>query len=247
MKKDFKNNLIKKIKKEKIKPISKIFFVAKKILIYFFFWFSILIGALAVAIVFLYLFEADWFLSHKLWLLEITMNFLPIFWIIFLMISITISYFNFKNTEKGYKFYLWQIIVWNILASLVIWVLFYITWFSQIIENKIQTILPEYRQYFVWDKISRMTKVWQNEEKWLLLWLILEKNNNFNFKLKDTNNKIWKILLSEKTNIKHNLELKSGLKIKLIWEKKSDNIFEVLEIRPFMWNGKWYKENHLEK
>jgi len=35
-------------------------------------------------------------------------------------------------------------------------------------------------------------------------------------KLKDTNNKIWEINISEKTNIRHNLELKPGLKIKLV-------------------------------
>jgi hypothetical protein len=236
-----------KIKKEKIKPISKNFFVMKKVLIYLFLWFSILIWALSVAIVFGYLIEADWFLSHKLWLIKVTINFLPFFWILFLTVSIIISYFNFKNTEKGYKFYLWQIILWNIVSSIVIWILFYVIWFSHFIEEKIQNNLPEYRQYFVQDKVSRMKKVWQNEDKWLLLWIIFSTDGLSPLKsleLKDTNNKIWKIIISKKTNIRHNLLLKNWLKIKLVWEKKSENIFEVLEIRPFIGNWKGYKENH---
>jgi len=239
MNKNFKNNLISKIKKENIKPISKIFFIAKKILIYLFLVLSILVWALSVAIIFGYLFEADWFLSHKLWLIKITTIFLPFFWIIFLAISIIISYFNFKNTSTWYKFYFWQIILWNILFSIIIWFLFYITWFSHFLEEKIQNNLSTYREYFVWDKLSRMKKVWQNEDRWLLLWLIIDVN-----KIKDSNDKIWNLEISEKTKIRHNLVLNTWLKIKLIWEKKSENIFEVFEIRPFIWNWQGYHKNH---
>lgn len=243
MNKNFKNNLINKIKKEEIKPISKNYFIAKNILIYLFLWFSILIWALSIAIIFWYLFEADWYLSHKLGLLKITTTFLPIFWIIFLIISIIISYFNFKNTSKWYKFYLWQIILVNIVSSIIIWTIFYISWFSNILEEKIQNNLPEYRKYFVQDNISRMKKVWQNEDSWLLLGLITEKISENSFKLKDTNNKVWKIIKSKKSIIRHNLEIKKWLKIKLIWEKISENIFKVNEIRPFIWKWQDFQKN----
>ncbi len=245
MSKNFKNNLINKIKKENIKPIPKKYFILKKILINIFLVFSILIWALSVSIIFWYLFEADWFLSHKLGLIKIAINFLPIFWILFLIVSITISYFNFKNTEKGYKFYLWQIVLVNILLSVIVWTLFYFTWFSQIAEEKIQNNLPKYREFLVWDKISRMKKVWQNEEKGLLLWIILSTEGFSplnNFKLKDTNNKVWNILMSKKTIIRHNLKLKKWLKIKLIWKKIWDNKFRALDIRPFIGNRRWYKK-----
>jgi ABC-type multidrug transport system fused ATPase/permease subunit len=243
MNKDFKNDLINKIKKDKIKPISKNFFIAKNILIYLFLWFSILIWALSIAIVFWYLFEADWFLSHKIGLLKVTTTFLPIFWLIFLFFSSVLSYYNFKQTEKWYKFYLWQIILSNILISFVVWILFYFSWFSQKVEDKIQNNISNYREIFVWDKISRMKKIWQDEEKWLLLWVIIKIKNNI-IKLKDTNNKSWDIKILEKTIIRHELELRPWLKIKLIWEKKSENKFVVSEIRPFIWNWKWIKENH---
>ncbi|MDQ7022213.1 MAG: hypothetical protein Q9M97_01535 [Candidatus Gracilibacteria bacterium] len=240
-----------KIKKDEIIPISKNFFVIKKIVIFLFLGLSILIGALSIAVVFGYLFEADWFLSHKLGLLKITINFLPFFWIIFLAISVIISYFNFKNTDKGYKFYLWQIILINILASFIIGILFYFSGLSQFIEEKIQNNLPNYREYLVGDNTSRMKKIWQNEESGLLLGIIVNLNNNKglkpsvdSFKLKDTNNKVWNIKILKQTIIRHNLELKSGIKIKLIGEKKSKNIFEVIEIRPFMGNLKGYQENH---
>ena len=245
MTKDFKNNLIEKIKKEKIKPISKKYFIARKILINFFLIFSVFIWAISVAIIFWYLYEADWFLSHKLWLIKITTIFLPFFWLIFLIFSSILAYFNFKNKENWYKFYCWQIVLWNILASFIIWLVFYFSGFSQIVEEKIQNNIFKYREVFVPNKISRMKKIWQNEEKGLLLWIIIKSTEGFNpLLLKDTNNKIWKIKISEKTTIRHNLKLKSWIKIKLIWKKVEKNLFKVNEIRPFMWNWKWFNKNH---
>jgi len=241
MNKDFKNNLINKIKKEEIKPISKNFFILKKFFINLFLFFSILVWALSIAIVFWYLLEADWYLSHKIWLIKITITFLPIFWLIFLFFSSILSYYNFKQTEKWYKFYLWQIVVVNIIISFLLWMAFYFSWFSQKVEEKIQNNISNYREIFVWDKISRMKQIWQNENSGLLLGIILEKNNNL-IKLKDTNGKIWNLLLSNETIIRHKLKLKTWLKIKLIWEKIEKNTFKITEIRPFIWN--WFEKNH---
>jgi len=236
---------MKKIKKDKIKPISKKYFIARKILINFFLIFSIFIWAISIAIVFWYLYEADWYLSHKIWLIKITTTFLPIFWLIFLFFSSILSYYNFKQTEKWYKFYLWQIILSNILISFLLWIIFYFSWFSQKVEEKIQNNISHYREIFVWNKISRMKKIWQNEDSGLLLWIIIKSTESFNpLLLKDTNNKIWKIIISDKTIIRHELELKVWLKIKLIWEKTEENTFIATEIRPFIWNWKWIEENH---
>ncbi len=241
MKKDFKNNLINKIKKEKIKPISKKYYFLKNILIYLFLWMSIFIWSISISIILWYLIEADWFLNHKLWLIKITTIFLPVFWIFFLIIWIIISYLNIKNTRKWYKFYIWQIILVNILISFLLWIIFYFSGISKNIENKIQNILPQYREYFVIDRISRMREVWQNEEAGLLLWQILSISNG-SFELKDSNKKIWKIKLSKKTIIKHNLKLIKWERIKLMWKKIWNNIFNVYEIRPFYWNNPWCKK-----
>jgi len=240
MKKDFKNNLIHKIKKEKLQPISRNFFLCKTIGIYIFLIASIFIWAVSFAIVFAYLFEADWFLTHKFGLLKVTINFLPLFWLAFLSISTLLSYFNFKNTPRGYKFYLWQIFLWNIVSSVVFWVLFYISGFSQIIEYKIQSYLPQYRSFLVWDRDSRMKEIWQNEEEWLLLWEVTEKIG-INWGFIDSNEKTWIIYISEGTNIKHNIILQRWMKVKIIGKKISENTFESFEIRPFTWKRREYR------
>ena len=235
--KNLKKDILSQIKKEDIKPISKKIFMIKTVLIYIFLFTSIFIWAISFSIMLGYLLEADWFLSHKLGLLKIVQSFLPIFWLIFLVISVVIGYWEFKNTSRGYKFYFWQIILGNILLSLVFGALFYFSGFSQIVENKIQTHLPQYREIFVWDKISRMKAVWQNEEKGLLLWKIIE-NRWTSFELKDSNNKVWQIIIWDTTTIKHDLGLDVWEKVKLIWDKVDLWVFVASEIRPFMWKGK---------
>jgi len=244
--KNLKKDILSQIKKEEIKPISKNIFMIKSILIYIFLFLSIFIWAISFSIMLGYLLEADWFLNHKLWLLKIVQSFLPVFWLIFLVISVIIWFWEFKNTSRGYKFYFWQIILWNIILSLVFGVLFYFSGFSQTVENKIQTHLPKYREVLVWDRVSRMKAVWQNEEKWLLLWEIitplLNKEGLGVVNFQDSNHKMWEILISKKTVIRHNLKLKSWLKIKLMWKKKTQTIFEAEEIRPYI--GKWKKGVH---
>lgn len=235
--KNLKKDILSQIKKEDIKPISKNIFMIKTVLIYIFLFTSIFIWAISFSIMLGYLLEADWFLSHKLGLLKIVQSFLPIFWLIFLVISVVIGYWEFKNTSRGYKFYFWQIILGNILLSLVFGALFYFSGFSQIVESKIQTHLPQYREIFVWDKISRMKAVWQNEENGLLLWKIIE-NRWTSFELKDSNNKVWQIIIWDTTTIKHDLGLDVWEKVKLIWDKVDLWVFVASEIRPFMWKGK---------
>ena len=60
----------------------------------------------------------------------------------------------------------------------------------------------------VQDKVSRMTQVWQNERKGLLIGEIISSETE-SLTFLDTNKKQWKILLDENTttDIKHRVEL----------------------------------------
>ncbi len=100
-----------------------------------------------------------------------------------------------------------------------------------------EKFIPTYRWIFVEDKVSRMVKIWQNEESGLILWEILKVNDD-NFEFTDYNNKKWTILFWDKTDIKWRVNLKSWEKVKIVWEKTSDNTFNATQIRPFLWRGK---------
>ena len=236
MNKDFSKDILKKIKKNNIKPISKKIFYIRTFILYMLIILSILIWAVSFSVILWYLFAIDFFIANKVWFFILIKTFLPIFWIFFVLIICILVYYEFRKTQRWYKFYLYQIIFWNILITFLFWIIFYFSWFSKTFESTIQDNFPKYRQYLVLDKTSRMIKVWQNEDVWLLIWKIYSINNNSNInniEFIDYNNKIWFLEFNNNSVIKHNLELKEWLEIKLIWEKLSDNIFEVKEVRPF--------------
>jgi hypothetical protein len=192
-----------------------------------------------LAISFDYLISADTILFKKIWLFKTLLIFLPLFWIVFLIISSFLSYYNYRHTDKGYKLSLLKVFSYNILSSIVLAILLYFSWATNYIESKLEDLIPKYRFIFVQDKETRMIKVWQNENKGLLIWEIIEVWENKIF-LKDYNNKEWNIILNNdiSTNIRHKVNIKSWEKIKIIWEKIDGDNFKAFEIRPFMWKRK---------
>ena len=237
LKKNFSENILKKIKKEKIKKIPKCIFIFKHLSVWVFLIMSIFIWALSFSISFDYITNVDWSLLHKLWVMKIVTIFMPIFWVIFLLIASFLSYYNFRHTEKWYKYSFSKILIINIFLSLILGIFLYFTWIHHSIELIIEKNIPKYRLLFVEDNISRVIKIWQNENKWLLIWKITEVSWNL-LVFKDFNSKTWNILLNKntKTDIKHIVNIRVWEKIKIIWEKINDNNFEAKEIRPFMWN-----------
>lgn len=242
MKKDFSKVIVNKIKKENIKQIPRCVFVLKYISVWFFLIFSIFVWALALSISFGYFSDVDWVLGRRLGFIRILTIYMPLFWIFFLVVSVFFSYYNFRNTERWYKFSFLKIFLINIFSSVLFGMIFYFTWISSIVESYIEEVVPEYRSLFVEDKVSRMVSVWQNEDSWLLIWEIVGINES-DFVFIDYNNKEWSVLFNGETNIKWRVEFVAWKKIKVIWEKTWNDVFEAKEIRPFMGRGSLINRN----
>lgn len=235
MKRDIKKDIFSQIQQENITPLSKKIFIWKRILTYIVLILTLIIGSFSFSLMLGYLLQADWDLLQRLWFFKIISIFLPFFWLIFLGISLVLWYREFQNTQRGYKFYLWQIVLGNILISGTVGSMLFVSWISQIGEQKIENFFPQYRNMLVQDKISRMTQVWQNEEKWLLIGEIISSEVWF-LTFLDSNEKQWKILLDENTttDIKHRVSIQAWEKVKIIWKKIDDDIFSAQEIRPYL-------------
>ena len=234
--KKFNKDLLDRIKTEDIKQTSKYVFRLKNIAILWFLMISIVLWSIAFSISFDYLINADWYLFRKIWLFKVLIVFIPLFWIIFLVLSSFFSYYNYRCTNKGYKLSLFKVFILNIFSSLMLAIILYLIWANIYIESKLTEYIPKYRSILVEDKVSRMIKIWQNEEKWLLIWKILKVWKS-KLIIKDFKNNNWDIILNNKslTNIRHRVTIQLWETIKIIWEKIEDNKFEAKEIRPFIW------------
>ena len=235
--KKFNTDLINKIKKENIKQTPKNVFLFKNIILWVFLGITIIIWAISLSISLEYLINADWYLLKRVGIFKIFFVFLPLFWVIFLIVSSILWYYNYRKTNRGYKLALIKIFIINVVSSLILAFFLYTTWVNSYIETKLENISPKYRSVLVEDNITRMVKVWQNEEQWLLIWELLEVNQD-TIVLRDYNNKKWEIFINTQTttDIKHKVSMEVWENIKIIWEKTSSNTFNAGEIRPLIWS-----------
>lgn len=234
--KDFTHKLLDRIKKDDIKQTPRYIFMLKNIVIWLFLVASILLWSLSLAISFDYLISADWYLFKRIGFIQVLQVFLPIFWVVSLVLSSLLSYYNYRHTNRGYKLSVLKVCSLNILLSFIVSFWLYLTGAASYIESQLETYAPTYRSMFVEDKTSRMLQVWQHEEAGLLIGEILEVGED-HFSFVDANDKHWNVLFnpSTMTEVKQRVQLVSWEKIKIIWEKVGDTDFQALEIRPFSW------------
>ncbi len=198
----------------------------------------IFLSSIGLSISFDYLFNADWFISNKVWIMKIFIIFIPVFWILFLIFALCLSCFFCNKKQRNYKASFLGIILSNILLLLFSAIFLYSTWVNKEMDYFMWNKVPWYRNTLVKDTNCRNIELWQNEEKWLLIWEIIEGTDN-SLLFTDSNNKEWTILLNDSTKINTKIKLDNWKKIKIIWEKEWDNIFKAKEIILFSWYKKY--------
>lgn len=226
-------NVINTIKNRKIKPIPKLYYTIKKIIIYSLTILLLLISGISMSIVFSYLFEIDYSLFSKFWFTNIIFIFLPIFWILLILFVSIMFYFLFKKTEWGYKYWIISIINLNILLSLFFWYLFFTLDINEKAENYIKNYINDKMGFVYKEKHEVITKMWQNPERWLLIWEITSLHNWY-IKIIDTNKNEWFIRLAEDTLIRSDVILDKWIIIKIEWELLSIKDFKANRIIPYI-------------
>lgn len=235
---EISKNVIKQIKKEKLKPYPKKYFILKKSVTWTLFGLSILLGIIASSVVIFQIKHTDWDLYHLLnyTLLSYVILILPYFWFAFLFFFLVVAYYYFRRTERGYRINTTIIILSSILLSIIGGLLLYQTGFSESLESVFQEKIPIYRMI----NYGRH-RMWMSPQKGLLAGEIVKLASSQEIKVKDLQGNVWKIDISN-TLWRGKLRPEIGLKIKLIGNKTGDNKFIASEIRPLF--GRGYGRKH---
>ncbi len=141
---DLKNDILSKIKKGEIKKTSKWYFLTKKYLFWTFFSLSIFLGALSFSI-FLKNILDDFGPWYKL---KLENNFIYsniyYFWIIVIILFLLSAYLNYKNTKNSFKYKNISVILFSIILSFSLGLVFYYTSLNNWTEQKIEKHNKEY-------------------------------------------------------------------------------------------------------
>jgi hypothetical protein len=230
---DISKNVIKKIRRERLKPRPRRYYYFRKALIWAMFGLSTLLGIMAASVIVFQIKHADWDLYHLFdyTLLDYVVLMLPYFWFFFLLIFLGVASVYFRRTERGYRFHIAAIISGCLLISVIGGLLLYHTGFSEKLEILFQDKIPVYRTL-----IPGRHRMWQSPENGLLAGEITELVADRLIGIRDLQGNRWQIDTSNAL-WRGRLRPEIGLKIKLIGKVIGEKSFAASEIRPLIGRG----------
>lgn len=236
--KDISKRVLEKIEKENLKPIPRWHFVLKSSFMWILFVVNLVLGVVGMAII-IYLFASndaitDVSLVSNFW--ERIIFIVPIIWILLTALFVWIAYYNFKHTEGGYRFTAFKIFSLNILITLVLGFVVYISGSAGCINNLLSRHIPYYSS-----TLDTRTMVWMRPEEGYLAGDI-QKVDIFQLELRDLNGDVWVVDFTG-ADVKPVVVLEEGERVKLIGEATTDSIFVASEIRPWGGMGRGMQEN----
>lgn len=115
----FKSTVLKRIDEEKVCPRSRLFFHSRECFVWFFWFVSVLIGALAIAV-------TEFVVGHHQYALyELThssyitflVDIIPYVWIVAFAVMTIVAVYNLKHTKRGYRWPVWMILASSMVLS----------------------------------------------------------------------------------------------------------------------------------
>ncbi len=221
-------NVLKEIKAKDIKPKAKWRFLLKKSVVWFSFGLCALIGGLAMSVIIFMLVSNDWDLQKNLGnnFIEFLFKTLPYIWIVIFVMFMSIAYYNFKHTSKGYKYKLSVFALSSLLISLLLGFAFFGMGVAKKIEKQALNNFPKYQEL----TLDQKKKLWQEEGKGILAGKIKSIESELEIALIDWNKKEWTVILPKPVKM---LQVDDALAI--FGEIVEDGKFKAKKARP--WKG----------
>lgn len=224
---NLEEKIIKKIKDDKVCPLSPAFFMVKKILRYLALSIFLLLAGLSLSILIMIIRHGDWdiyaVLGKNPW--SFFLQAFPYFWLFGVLIFLGIA---FDRTRKSDEAYHYPFVYKGLLPILLIIITALILYFSGI-SHSIESYLAN--NYF-YRQANYLRSSWENPDKGLLAGTVELKDDKI--LLHDFSEKIWELKISSNSFIGQEL-LQDNKKIKVIGSALFSDlnlpIFEVKEVR----------------
>ncbi len=233
-------NVLEKIKKFEIKPIPKWQFMLKESFVRILFGINIFLGSIGFGIV-LYLLMNSEVLQDKTLLStfwERIIFGIPLAWILLTIFFVIVAYYNFKNTQEGYRYDVIKIFLLSIFISFFLGSILYFTRLSERLNDLFVENIPYYTH-----TLDLREKIWMRTEEGFLAGKIKSVDDEMKlFELIDLEGSVWEVTYG-KAMVKSRVQLVEEEEIKIIGKRVSNNIFEASEIRPWGGSGRYMQEN----
>lgn len=226
------SKILQKIKKEKVTPRPRWYFILMHTLLGTAILTSIIIGGIAVAIVIRHFTLTDWELARQFAGGHVRSFFLiiPYIWLIFIGLTIFLADLLFKHTKKGHRIELWKLVAASVALSIIFGSLFYFTKTDQPIEEGLRKNLRPYEQ---WE--NKRNQIFVAPEKGVLAGEIVRINQDEEWIVVDFKDKKWLVDISD-AMMRGELTFEVGMRVGMIGEMIDQDHFKAKRIGP------WKKE-----
>lgn len=225
----FSEEIIGKIKTERIAPVARWHFLVKGYAFWTMFALSVLFGSLSFSVMMHIATAGDWDVFTHLkgnWFTSAVML-LPYFWVLFLFLFAIIAYFNWKNTKLGYRFKRRWIVLGSVGVSIFLGNVFYALGMGKEMDLLMTKSMPFYDK----SKHESRKELWLKPENGFLGGKVVSINEDLEeLVVQDENGNNWTVNDRDVTWENRKLEQKGKI-IKVIGKKEGEHKFSAKEIR----------------
>jgi hypothetical protein len=237
MEKDLSENILHKIKEEKIKPKSRWQFVLQGYAVWLIFFVSIISGAVSLAVSLYLLRINDWgsyvFIDSNF--INFVLITLPYFWLIIFPVFLWISYRYLQHTKAGYRLEFLRIVAFNLGASVLLGVSFYAVGIGRFTDNIFIKKAP-----FYGEMMMEREKMWHNPETGVLAGKIGEVEEGETFELSSIVGEEWVVEYSE-ARVAGGVVVERGIMVRVFGDRLSGTGFVAREIKPLSGPGREFR------
>lgn len=223
---NFNDNVLHKIKEEKILPKPKWQFLLKNSLIWGLGIFSLLLGATSTSLIFYMLRNEDAGIYSRSGAnpVEFLFVIVPLFWIACLIIFAILVYYYIKHTKNGYKYSAKQIILVIVGASLLLGGIVNAFGFDRLVDDALGERAPFYDQV-----INPQLNYWSDPENGRLTGMVISQQSPTEYSLIDRSGEVWATVLSSEED-DNNTKMIVDHPVRLSGKKVDDHKFIIKEV-----------------
>ncbi|MBU4216747.1 hypothetical protein L6270_02905 [Candidatus Parcubacteria bacterium] len=189
----FDQELLDKIKSDKLAPTPKWHFLLKDYLVWAVGVLSLLIGGLAFSVIIYMLRFSDWNVYKQIGesFLSFILISLPYFWLALLAFFIFLVYYNIEHTKNGYRYSVPIVLLANVVISLFLGLLFFKAGVGQEFDRILGESMPFYPNL-----MNQNINFWMQPDAGRLTGIVISKDVENNFILLDFNQNQWNVDVS---------------------------------------------------
>lgn len=225
----FSEDIIGKIKCDRIAPFPRWHFLFKSCCFWSFFVASMILGSISFSAIVHVVKSGDFDIANHLQgnMITSAVMLLPFLWLLFLVVFAMIAYTNWKCTKLGYRFKRRWIVFGSFALSVFFGSVLYALGMGKQIDNMMTKAMPFYNQ----SKHAALSERWFHPDNGLLAGKIVGIDEDIEELLViDENGKSW--FVNDEDIFWENAELENlGKIVKIIGTREGENNFRAKEIR----------------